>query len=132
MSKENSEIVRRSIGAYVSGDMQAALAAYDVEAEFDVSSVRPEGGVYRGHEGIEEVILAWVETWVDYRFEVEVIIDKGDRVLVIMQEYGRGDGSGIEIEQHVFWVNTMRDGKIVHTKLFLDRAEALDAAGLSE
>ena len=126
------EIVRRSIDAYVSGDVQAALAAYDVEAEFDVSSVRPEGGVYRGHEGIEEAILAWVETWADYRFEIKEIIAAGDRVLAIMQEFGRGDGSGVEIDQHTFWVNTMRDGRIGHTKIFLDRDEAFEAAGLSE
>jgi ketosteroid isomerase-like protein len=132
MSEENVELVRRSIDAYLSGDTEAALAAYDVEAEFDVSSVRPEGGVFRGRDGVEEAILAWVGTWADYRFEVKEIIGTGDRVLAIIQEFGRGEGSGVEIEQHTFWVNTMRDGRIVHTKLFIDRAEALEAAGLSE
>ena len=99
---ENVEIVRRSIDAYVSGDMQAALAAFDVEAEFDVSSVRPEGGLYRGHEGIEEAILAWVETWADYRFEIEVIIAAGDRVLAIMQD----SGGGRRVSESSPWVDS--------------------------
>lgn len=132
MSQGNVEIVRRSIDAYESGDIEAALAAYDVETVFDVSSVRPEGGVFRGRDGVEKAILAWVGGWADYRFEVKEITDKGDRVLAIIREFGRGEESGVEIDQHTFWVNTMRNGRIVHTKLFIDRDQALEAAGLSE
>ena len=126
MSIENVEIVRGTVDAYRSGDIDAALAAYDPEVEFDVSSARPEGGVFRGREGVEEGIQAWVGRWAEYRFEVEDIIDAGDRVLMIIQEFGRGEGSGVEVNQHTFWVQTMRGGKIVHTRLFVDREQALE------
>ena len=132
MSQENVEIVRRSVDAYRSGDIEAALNTYDDEVEFDVSSVRPEGGNFRGRHGVEEAIQAWVGRWAEYRFEVEEIVDAGDRVLMIIREFGRGEGSGVEIDQKIFWVQTFRGGKIVHTKLFVDRDRALEAAGLSE
>ena len=132
MSQENVEIVRRTVDAYRSGDIDAGLAAYDPDVEFDVSSARPEGGVFHGHEGVEEGIQAWVARWAEWRFEVEEIIDAGDRVLMIIREFGRGEKSGVEVTQHIFWVQTIRNGKIVRAELFIDRNRALEAAGLQE
>ena len=131
MSKENVEIVRRQIDAYLSGDFETALAAFDPEVEFDVS-IRPEGGVYRGPEGVAEAMRTWSGAWEDWRVEVEEIIDAGDRVLMIVHETGRGKGSGIEIDQRLFQVYTLRDGKITRWKGFMDHEDALEAAGLSE
>jgi hypothetical protein len=50
MSQENVEIVRRAVGAYLTGDFETGLALLDPQIEFDVSA-RPDGKVYRGHEG---------------------------------------------------------------------------------
>ena len=132
MSGENVEMVRRSVAAYGSGDFETAMAVYDPEVVFDPSFSRPEGGVYHGPQGVLEGVQAWVERWTDYRFEVEEIIDAGDRVLMIIREFGRDAGSGIEVSEHVFWVQRIRDGKIVRADLFTDRSQALEAAGLSE
>lgn len=131
MSGENVEIVRRSVAAYGSGDIEAALAAYDPDVVFDPSSSRPEGGIYHGPQGVLEGVQAWIERWAEYRFEVEEIIDAGDRVLMMIREFGRSAGTGIEVTQHVFWVQTIRNGKIVRAVLFNDRSQALEAAGLS-
>ena len=131
MSEENVEIVRRHMEAYLSGDNETALGAYDAAVEFD-ATVRPEGQVYRGREGVAEAMRVWTGTWEDWRVEVEEFIDAGDQVLMISRETGRGKGSGIEINQRVFGLFTLRDGKIVRWKGFLDRDEALEAAGLAE
>jgi hypothetical protein len=131
MSQENVEIVRRHMEAYLAGDNETALAAYDQDVEFD-ASIRPEGHVYRGREGVAEAMRVWSGTWEDWRVELEEIVDAGDRVLVIVWESGRGKGSGLEINQRVYSLFTLRDGAIVHWKGFLDRAQALEAAGLSE
>jgi len=132
MSEENVEIVRRTVEAYAAGDIETALEAYDPSVEFDVSMARPEGGVYHGPQGVEEGVQAWVGRWAAYDFEVEEIIDAGDRVLIVVRESGRGERSGVEVDQHTFWVNTMRGGKIVRAELFNERNRALKAAGLSE
>jgi ketosteroid isomerase-like protein len=132
MSQENVEIVRRTVDAYASGDIEAALLAYDPDVEFDVSTARPEGGVFHGPRGVEEGVQAWVGRWAEYRFEVEDIIDAGDHVLMVIREFGRGEQSRVEVNQHTFWVNTFRNGKIVRAELFRDRNRALKAAGLKE
>lgn len=130
MSQENVEIVRRAADAYASGDIEASLAAYDPDVEFDVTYGRPEGGVYHGPHGVEEGVQAWVGRWAEYRFELEDIIDAGDHVLMIIREFGRGEQSRVEVNQQTFWVSTFRNGKIVRAELFSDRNRALTAAGL--
>jgi ketosteroid isomerase-like protein len=131
MSEENVEIVRRQLDAYVRGDSETALAAYDPEVEFDVS-IRPEGRVYQGLEGLVEAIRTWSGTWEDYRVEIEEIIDAGDNVVVVDHQMGRGKGSGAPLDQQTFWVYTLREGKIVRLVWLPTREEALEAAGLSE
>jgi ketosteroid isomerase-like protein len=131
MSEENVEVVREMIAAYVAGDNAAALAAHDPEVEFD-ATVRPDGRIYRGREGVAEAMRVWTGTWEEYKLEVEEMIDAGDRVLVISRESGRGKGSGVTIDQHSFSVFTLRDKQIVHYEVFLEREKALEAAGLGE
>jgi ketosteroid isomerase-like protein len=131
MSDENVEIVRRSLEAYQTGDITASVVDVDPEVEFDMT-FRPEGRIFRGLDGIAEGMRTWTGTFKDWSFEVEDLIDAGDQVLVIARESGRGKKSGIEIDQLVFQLFRLRRGKVIHWKLYLDRAEALEAAGLSE
>jgi ketosteroid isomerase-like protein len=131
MSEANVEIVRRQVEAYVSGDFETALAAFDREVEFDVS-IRPEGQVYRGPDGVVEAMRSWSGTWDDFRLEVEEIIDAGDRVVLVDRQSGRGKGSGAPLDQQTFSVFTIREGKIVRVVWLPTREQALEAAGLSE
>jgi ketosteroid isomerase-like protein len=131
MSQENVEVVREMLAAYLAGDNAAALAALDPEIQFD-ATVRPDGRIYQGREGVAEAMRVWTGTWESYELETEAMIDAGDCVLVVSRESGRGKGSGVEIEQTVFAVWTLRSGKIVHYKGYLNRDEALEAAGLEE
>lgn len=45
----------------------------------------------------------------------------------------RGRSSGIEVPlgEHA-WVTTFRDGLMIHSKLYMSQAEALQAAGVRE
>ena len=126
------EIVRRHLDAYRSGDYRAALHAYHPDVICDTTTARPEGRVYRGREGVTEAIRVWAGTWDDWKWEIDELIDAGDRVLTVARESGRGKGSGVNVVQETFWVYALRDGQIVHAQVFVDRAEALKAAGLEE
>ena len=52
--------------------------------------------------------------------------------MVITRESGRGKGSGLDINQDIHALFTIRDAMIIRWQAFLDRGEALEAAGLSE
>ena len=131
MSQENVEIVRRHMDAYRSGNYAAALAAYHPEVVCD-ATVRPEGRVYRGREGVADAIRIWTGTWDEWTWEIEELIDAGDHVLLVARESGTGKASGVRVVQQTFWVFNLRDGQIVRATVFVDRGKALEAAGLSD
>jgi ketosteroid isomerase-like protein len=132
MSQENVEIVRRCIEAVQRGDYEAAMETIDPGIEYDLTHF-PDGKVYLGHEGVREAFRIWLGTWENYKQELDELIDLGgDEVLALVRESGRGKGSGIELERPTAGVWTLRDGKAVHIRFYPGKAEALEAAGLSE
>jgi ketosteroid isomerase-like protein len=132
MPQENVEIVRRSFEAFQGGDYEAAMAALDPGIEYDLTHF-PDGQIYLGHDGVREAFRIWLGTWEDYRQVLDELIDLGgDEVLAVVREFGRGKGSGIEVERPTAGVWTMRDGKAVRIRFYAGKAEALQAADLSE
>jgi hypothetical protein len=55
-----------------------------------------------------------------------------ERVVVFVRASAKGEGSGVPVEIRDAHEFTIRDGVFVRWKLYADRAEALEAAGLSE
>ena len=88
------------------------------------------GRAVRGHDGVRDYLASLAEEWDDFRQEPEQLLDAGDEVVVFLNTYGRGRASGVEIELQVAHVLSFEDGKCVKNVTYLDRAEALSAAGL--
>ena len=133
MSQENVELVRRSIEAYERGDVEEMLSFFDAESELHSAIVGgAEGNVYRGHDGFRNWLADFSETFEDVRNEWGEFRDLGDRVLVFGHVKARGRGSGVQLDSPMGWVYTVRRGKLVRAEGFLNRAEALQAAGLRE
>ncbi len=59
-------------------------------------------------------------------------MDAGDKVLVRQNNRLRGKTSGIGVALDFWVVVTILDGKMPRAHWFTDRAEALEAAGLTE
>jgi ketosteroid isomerase-like protein len=73
------------------------------------------------------------DAWDSFHVEIEDSVDLGgDRVLTSARYQGRGKASRAETEAHIWAVNVVRDGKVVSARTYLNRADALEAAGLSE
>jgi ketosteroid isomerase-like protein len=141
MSQENVEIVRRLIDAFETGDAAvawtAALEVLDSDMEMDMTRL-PAPGLARVYNGPDEIAAFWRE-WLDAWgslgvFEDFEVIDAEDQVVVwAARQTMQGKGSGIEIEMPEYaWTMTVRDGKIVRATMFMGKADALEAAGLSE
>jgi ketosteroid isomerase-like protein len=93
---------------------------------------RVDGRTYRGREGVREALERWLESFDDYRFEIQRIVDCGDDVLVVGREVGRGAMSGAEVRSVNYELLTVREGMIVRFREFHDESAALEAAGLRE
>jgi ketosteroid isomerase-like protein len=86
--------------------------------------------MYAGLDGLRDLWLDWLAPWATYRTETEEVIDLGDRVLVVVRDFGRHEASIEEVELPGTAIWTVHDGKIVRAVFYPIRAEALKAAGL--
>jgi ketosteroid isomerase-like protein len=132
VSQENVDKARDYIDAYNRRDFDAATASFHPEIEF----ILPDRQSSDNCHGPEEIIRFWEgldETFTDFRLEQVEHIDAGDRVATRLRYFGRGKGSGLEIETEMYHqVATFRDGVIVRLDYFGSWPEALAAAGVSE
>jgi ketosteroid isomerase-like protein len=87
---------------------------------------------YIGVEGLRSGLRDWMTPWATYRQNVEEAIDLGDRVLLLMRDSGRREGSTREVKGSDAAVWTVRDGKIARIEFYVHRREALEAVGLGE
>jgi ketosteroid isomerase-like protein len=130
MSRENVEVVRRGYDAYVRGDMESALEAFDPEIEIYDHDI-PDSGEYRGLDGLLQWAADWDASWASWRWEPEEFIDAGDRVVAVLQVYAKGRGSGVDVERLDGAVWTFRDGKCIRLDYYGSKAGALKAVGLA-
>ena len=93
----------------------------------------PGFGVYRGFDDFCAAWIQYRDTFDDWWVEVEELLDgKRNRVFAAVRDGGRMRASGSEVRQQVFHVYELRKGKTVAWTAFLERTEALEAAGLRE
>jgi len=133
MSQENVAIASRWYE--VAGSKKELLAAMPRTMAFchpEVEWTAPEDGTtYRGREGVSQRLEEWLESFDDYRYEVQRIVDcGGDEVLVVATEVGRGAMSGAEVRSTNYELLTIRDGMIVRIREYYEETNALEAAGL--
>ena len=134
MSQENVEIVRRVYDASLRSDWNSMSELLDPDFEFrgTVGGLE-EGRIAHGAQQFREIFEKEdLDAWDERRFEPEDFIDAGDCVVVLQREYRRGRGSGVELETETAVVFEVRDGRVVRIQGYMDRAEALEAVGLSE
>jgi ketosteroid isomerase-like protein len=124
--------VARGAAAFNRRDFELALLGLDPEIEWVEDPRRADGRIYRGHEGVRESFERWLENFEEYEFEVEWMVDCGDKILVYGREEGRGSLSGGTISQRIYTVHTFRDGKVARYEEFYDEQDAFEAAGLRE
>jgi ketosteroid isomerase-like protein len=86
--------------------------------------------------GLAEVIAFLEEVrngWIDLVYELlEVIEVPDDRIVTLFRQSAGGRQSGVPVVFHFFALWTIRDGKICKVVYFRHRADALQAAELSE
>jgi len=134
VSQEDVQLVREGFLAASGGDPLAAREVFDPAIEWDMSGVVgwAEQQVYRGHEVIE-FLRAWADSWREWHFDLEEVSDTaGANVFVAIHERGIGVDSGASVDQHRYVVATMRRGRIVRARMFSDRGDAIEAAGLAD
>jgi uncharacterized protein len=134
MSEENVAQVRSGYEAFARGDVDAVLALLDPDIDWH-PAIAPILGVeiMPGREAVRGFLTRDLfEGFDQFRAEPLSFEDLGDFVLVTVRYSGRGGGSGIELDQTFAALFELRDGKTISMRDYATRAEALEAAGLSQ
>jgi ketosteroid isomerase-like protein len=132
MSEENVDSMRAVIEAFNRRDVEALKALLAADAEIVPIRAAMEGTVYRGPDAAEQWFAAIDESWEELQVEIEQARDGGDRVLGLGRIRGRGRESGAPIDVEAASVAYIRGWLITVLHNYTNRAEALEAAGLSE
>jgi ketosteroid isomerase-like protein len=129
MSEENVEKLRAAWEAWNRGEFDMSMLDPNVVFE---GTVLPDDETYRGHEGVLRAWARWTEAWEEFTTEVEQIVDGGERLVLICTVHLQGKHSGAATTLRYADLYTLRDGKVIHIRPYVNPAEALEAAGLSE
>jgi ketosteroid isomerase-like protein len=146
VSQDNIEIVRNAFDViYGSTSESTATGSSMRDSKRAAGVLDPNvevrgtiGGLWEGRiaRGLSEMRNSFeaedLEAWEERRLEPQRFLHIDDRVVVLMREYRRGRGSGIEVETDTAVVFTVRDGRVILVQPYMDQAEALEAAGLLE
>jgi ketosteroid isomerase-like protein len=132
MSRENVDKTRDYIEAYNRRDFDAAMRFFDPQVQWVLPNhQRSDSGV--GPDDIRRFWEGLDETFEELRLDPQEFVDGGDRVAVRLRYYGRGKGSGIEVETEMYHqVTTFRDGMMVRIEYVTSWPEALQAAGIDD
>jgi ketosteroid isomerase-like protein len=130
--EENVKLAERAIAAINARDLDAYLecCTEDVRLETPMGAV---GGTYEGADGIRRFLTDVSDAAPNFRIELQRVeqVD-GTRAILSMNTGSTGRASGISLNAATTNVYDFRDGKISRIRIYLDRQEALRAAGLAE
>jgi ketosteroid isomerase-like protein len=145
MSRDDVELVSRlyddggPFSLPLSADEERALLDrhfrdfYDDQVEVRMPPDYPEGEqLLVGRRGMAEVISQLRDSWTTWRFEPERFIDVGDHVAVFIRVVAQGVVSGLPSERETAHVWAVRNGRLASIRVYRDRAQALDAMGVSD
>ena len=132
MSQENVELVRAAYERFNAGDRAPSPELWHSDCEYVSDRRDPDPATYRGLAAITRVFHSWVDAYPDLRVEPLEILASGQRVFVWTRFSGHGAGSGVPIDMERAQVWTLEGGKIRRAEEYFDRAEGLEAVGLTK
>jgi ketosteroid isomerase-like protein len=119
--------LRQVYEAVNSGDLDGIMEFFHDDVEYLPFE---ESQTLHGLDAVRRYFEGWLDTWDLFQAEPTEFLARGDHVVVGEAYKGQGKGSGVEVAMQSWSVSLLRDDQVVRRDEFLDRAEALEAAGL--
>jgi ketosteroid isomerase-like protein len=125
VSQDDVERLREGYEAFNAGDWDRVLDRFAPEFRADE---RPDVlDSERGVDAMEAMGKAGA-LFDDYRLDPLEFEDRGDWILVTVRQSGRGKASGVPVEEELFHLWDVHDGRATQLRAFTTREEALQAA----
>jgi hypothetical protein len=109
-AKANAALIRGAYEAFSRGDIPGAMAAFAEDIFWHVPGRGPLSRDYRGHAEVLGFFVHFMElSGGTFRLQVDDVLAKGDRVIVLCTESARRGGRSWSAPQIHVW--TVKDGK---------------------
>ena len=129
MSQAHLNATRRVLEA----EINAGQIGHRFDAFFDPKvAFRDELGTLNDRNDLRSYIQGFQDTFNGFRVEIEEVHDHGDTIMLVVDQTGEGEASGVGVGQRFTWVLSFADDRCVRFEIYADHNEALDAAGLSD
>ncbi len=125
-------MIRRWVEAWNRADLDTFMRFFDSNAEFITDPSWPESGPFNGRRAIREFAEGFREAWTGNQAVIADLRAAGETVVARIELQGRGLASGIDAAFSFTSVSKVEHRMIVHQRWYLNHAEALEAAGLSD
>ena len=130
MASEHLELFHATLRGVRRDGLRAMLPAIHPDVEFEDLPEAIEERHRRGLSGIEDWIASIEQVWEDPRIRAEEVTELDDETLLVVYHFvARARGLGIEVEQRLANLFTLRDGLVIRWRIFLTTDEAMEAFG---
>jgi len=135
MSQENVETIAQLYDEFLARPERVSdpevLQFFDPGVEIrQASSVLGTEGTFHGYDGLAHSARELFEAFRDLHWVPIRLMVSGDHVVATVEAHGYGRHSGVEVNETVAHVWTLREGRIVAWHVYLDGSQALEAVGL--
>ena len=133
--KRDVDLVRTGYERWNDGDVDGLAAlCFAEDIEYRNSPEWPGQRVYRGPEAVTEFLKEEVVKIIGLEaVQIQRMEVFDDEILIAMQAQAHGFQSGIDFGAvPVFHVARMQDGKVARVRVYLDEAQATEAAKTGE
>lgn len=128
MTGTNVHLVEKLYDAFGRGDVGAVLGAFDPNIEWRSSEGAPYPGTFHGPDAVLQNVFMRIATeWEGFGIEIEELIDGGDQVVMLGRYSGTYRATGKSMSAVVAHVWTIRDGRLVRYRQFLDSRKLAEA-----
>ena len=131
MRSRPSNIVsaRDIIRAVEERDVDTLIRLTDPDVEWRSAFAVADGGLYRGHEGVQRYVADMNDAWEVVRLAIEQELTIGDVVVFVGHIQVEGKGSGAATESLAAYVLRFREGRLTHFRPVRDPERAFAALG---
>ena len=113
MSQENVDTIRTIYKAFNERRLEDIMPLCHEDVEWHQVGPFPDSNIYRGREQLGSLFGMFLDTFEDFRFDIDKLLDSGDHVVVIGSAHGTGGASGLELDTGFVHVCRLREGLVV-------------------
>src|SRR4051812_37912567 len=132
MSQENVEVLREVYREWAKGNVRAGVQLLDPAIVYVNRPGLVEAVTCYGLQEMQQWMRGFLAAWDRYEAHATEFIPAGDSVVVAVDQHASGAGSGAPVDATLYHVWTFRGQTAIRLESIPDRAEALEAAGLSK